>query len=133
MSHAPTRADEIVIVHTDQRVLMDLTAALAGMRYKVVAIDAVRSIRTAQRVAVRRPVAMIVELDGKENVAEIRVLTESAPETKFLFLVPDMPPRAAMARIINEHGSAILAQDEPAVVVVGTLVALLTAHSAETA
>ena len=76
--------------------------------------------------------AMIVSLDGNENVAEIRGLTRSAPETKFLFLVPHMPPRAAMARIINQHGSAILAQAEPPVVIVGTLVALLAVHAAET-
>jgi hypothetical protein len=124
--------DEIVVVHTDQRALMDLTAALAGMRYKVVAIDAMRAIRTAERVAARQPVAMILSLDGKENVAEIRALTETAPETKFLFLVPQMPPRAAVARIVNAHGSAILGHDEPAIVVVGTLVALLTGQSVET-
>jgi hypothetical protein len=132
MTHAPALTDEIVVVHTDQQALMDLTAALAGMRYKVVAIDTIRAIRSAERVAERQPMAMIVSLEGTENVAEIRALIRSAPDTKFLFLVPHMPPRAAMARIVNEHGSAILAQDEPPVVVVGTLVALLTAHPEET-
>ena len=121
----PDFSDEVVIVHTDPRAMMRLTAALAGMGYKVTAVDAVRPIDTARSVGLRGPLAIIVSLDGSENVVDIRSLLAAAPQTRFLFLAPQMPPRAAVARILNAHAAAILHQDEAPVVAVSTLVALL--------
>ena len=121
-------SDEVVIVHTDALAMMRLTAALAGMHYKVTAVDARRAIERAQWVVERQgdPLAMILSLDGSENVVEIRGLLTSAPRTRFLFLAPQMPPRAPVARIVNAHGAAILSRDEAPVVIVSTLVALLS-------
>jgi hypothetical protein len=96
------------------------------MRYKVTAVDSLRAIDSAPPVARSRPLAMIVSLDGSENVVEIRSLLIAAPDTRFLFLAPQMPPRAPVARILNAHAAAILQQDEPPIVVVSTLVALLS-------
>ena len=117
---------EVVVVHTDPREMMKLTAALAGMRYKVTAVDARRAIDSAQSIAPRRALAMIVALDGSENVVEMRALLAAAPSTRVLFLTPQMPPRAPIARILNTHGATMLHEAEPPVVIVSTLVALLS-------
>ena len=119
-------SDEVVIVHTNPRAMMSLSAALAGMRYKVTAVDARRAIDAAEPLARRGPLAIIVSLDGSENVVEIRSLLMAAPDTRFLFLASQMPPRAPMARILNAQGATILHQNEAPVVIVSTLVALLS-------
>ena len=68
---------------------------------------------------------MIVSPRGKENLVEIRELLATAPGTRFVFLVPALPPRAPLARVVGEYGSTILWKDEARVVIVSTLVALL--------
>ncbi len=117
---------EVVIVQTDPAAMMRLSAALASMRYKVTAIDALRAIDAARSFAEGGALSMIVALDGSENVLEIRSLLGAATGTHFLFLAPEMPPRAPVARILNAYGAAILHHDEAPVVVVSTLVALLS-------
>lgn len=107
---------------------MSLTVALGEMRYRVTLAESRSVMSTASRLAGMEPAAMIVSLEGKENVAEIRDLLAVSGRTKFVFLVPAMPPPAALARIVNAHGSTIVCRDEAPVVIVSTLAALLAGH-----
>jgi hypothetical protein len=58
-------------------------------------------------------------------VAEIGALLKNASDTRFVFLVPRMPPRAALAKVVRSHGSSILSRDEPGIVIVATLISSL--------
>ncbi len=117
--------DQIVIVHGDYHALMELTVALSEMRYRVTSAESRTALDTARQLARIDPAAMVVALDGSENVAEMRALLSIGRWTKFVFLVPEMPPHAALARVVNAHGSAILWKEESPVVIAATLVALL--------
>ncbi len=118
--------DQLVVVHYDYRALMRLTAALGEMRYSVISAESEDVLPTALRLANDQPAAMIVGLRGDENVADIRELLAKASNKGVLFLVREPPPRAALARVINAYGSAILREDEAPIVMASTLVALLT-------
>jgi hypothetical protein len=127
----PAINDEVLIIDTDIRRLMQLVVAFRGTPYSVSAVESIRSVGTAARMAARDPDALVVRLDGRENVVEIRTLLESCPGTRLLFLVPEMPPSAAVARVVRSCGGAILAASESAIVVVATVVSLLTRERAE--
>jgi hypothetical protein len=120
---------EVVIVHQDERVLMTLAVALSNAPYEVTASEPADTLRTARRLIQYEPVAMIVALPGNELISDVRELLAVSDRTAFLFLIPDMPPRAALTRLVDAHGSAILGAHEPTVVVVATLVALLASRS----
>jgi hypothetical protein len=116
--------DEVVIMSGDQQALMSLTVAFQGTPYEITSVEPVRTMRTATRLAARGPAAMIISLDGTENVAEIRALLATSPQTRFVFLVSQMPPgRRSAGR--DASGSVILGCRE-AIVIVATLVALLS-------
>jgi hypothetical protein len=117
--------NEVVILSRDEAALMELAVAFRGTPYEITAVEPARAMPAATRLARRRPAAMVVSLDGKENLAEIRALLSASPLTRFLFLVPGMPPSAALSRVVNASGASILAAAEAPIVVVATLVALL--------
>lgn len=123
----PELSDQIVVVHNDYAEMMKLTVALGEMRYRVTSAHATRALRRAVQLARLRPRALVVSLDGTENVTDVRELVETAAPV--LLLSPRMPPRPAMARMVAEQGGAILARGESALVVVSTLVSLLAQHS----
>lgn len=124
------RRPEVVIVHKDERALMTLAVALSDAPYEVTASEPADTLQTALRFVQHEPAAMIVALRGNELINDIRDLLSASDETAFVFLIPEMPPRAALARVMNTHGAAILCADEPTVVVVATLVALLASRNA---
>jgi hypothetical protein len=123
---------EVVIVHHDEQALMTLTVALSSAPYEITASEPLDTLEGARKLIKHEPAAMIVALPGDELVSDIRELLSASDRTAFLFLVPDMPPRAALARLVNQHGSAILSPDEPTVVVIATLFALLAGRGSET-
>jgi hypothetical protein len=125
--------DEVVIIDRDSRRLMELVVAFRGAPYSVAAVESARPLRAATEMASRDPAAIVVRLDGRENVVEVRELLDSCPRTRLLFLVPEMPPSAAIARVVRSFDGAILASSEPAIVVVATLVAMLRAEPAHQA
>lgn len=128
MQRQARTAEEIVVVHSDYSGLMKLTVALGEMRYRVTSAESKTALRTARRMTAIDPAAMIIALDGTENVAEIRELLAMSGRTKFVFLADAMPPHAALARVVNGHGSTIISRDEAPVVIVSTLVALLASY-----
>ncbi|MBI2723542.1 MAG: hypothetical protein HYX50_00625 [Chloroflexi bacterium] len=115
---------ELVIIHHLERPLMRLATAFSEMGYQTTAVDSTRSIRSARRLAERTPAAMIISLDGTENVAELRELVSPPRTTTFVFLLAAMPPRAALARLLAECGSAALSQSESPIVIAATLIGL---------
>jgi hypothetical protein len=122
--------DEIVIIERDRRPLMELVVALRGTPYEITAVESAQPMSAASKLAGERPTAMIVALTGKENVAEMRGLIDSCPRTQLLFLVPEMPPSAAISRIVRSAGGALLSREEAPIVVVATLISLLAREAA---
>ena len=119
------RRQSIALVDSDCAELMRLAVAFGQMGYSVSAAESRAITSTARDIVRTSPAAMVVALSGTENVVEIRELLTTAPTTRFLFLLQDMPPTAALARLINAHGAAALAKDDPSLLVVSTLVAML--------
>ena len=118
--------EEIVIVARDRDELMELAVAFRGLRYQVTVSEADVPVKAATRLAWHAPTAMIVALEGNENVVDMRTLLSATRATSVLFLAPAMPPSAALARIAHTSGAEIIAADEPSVVIVATLVAMLS-------
>lgn len=116
---------EVVIVDGDDRALYKLAIAFRGTPYEITAVEPVRTIRTAMRLAQRSPAAMVVSLKEAENIAEIRALLEASTRTRVLFLVPSMPPSAALSRIVHTYRAGILSCDEAPIVIVASLIALM--------
>ena len=129
----PRTHPAIVLIGTSLASLMRLTLPFSEMRYGVTTIEAERPLRAAQRWLRTAPAAMIIVLDGDENMADVRALLEAGGDARCLFLVADLPPRAALARIVSAHGGAIVGSEESAAVIAGTLVALLTDRAEEPA
>jgi hypothetical protein len=104
--------------------LMDLALQLVGTATPTV-LEAARPVDAL----LSRPAhaeAAVVYLEGGENVADLRALFASHDGTRFLLLAPSFPPHAAVARVVAEHGGAVLPDGESSVVIAATLVALLT-------
>jgi hypothetical protein len=77
-----------------------------------------------------RSEAGIVQLTGRENVADLYELFGRHPRTRFVLLAPVFPPDAALARVAAKHGSTFLSRHESSVVIAATVFALLAQASA---
>jgi hypothetical protein len=118
-------ASNVILVGDDYGILMELAVGLRGTPYMVTVAESERPLARALQLAAHWPKAMLVMLDGLETVVDVRALLVSSPETRFVFIVPQMPPRAPLARVVREHGGVILSRKDAPIVVVATLVASL--------
>jgi hypothetical protein len=118
-------AGNVILVGEDYEDLMELAVGLRGTPYAVTVAESARPLVRASQLVAHWPKAMLVMLDGLENVVDVRALLSSSPETRFVFIVPQMPPRAPLARVVREHGGVILSRGDAPIVVVATLVASL--------
>jgi hypothetical protein len=118
-------AGNVILVGDDSAILMDLAVGLRGTAHTVTVAESSHPLARAMQLAAYRPTAMLVTLDGHENVVDVRTLLASSPETRFAFIVPQMPPRAPLARVVREHGGAIVSGADAPVVIMATFVALL--------
>jgi hypothetical protein len=121
--------DEVIIIESDPRDLIQLVVAFRGTPYRITAVESAHPLQAATRMASRAPAALVVPLHGMENVVDMRALIAACPRTRLLFLVPEMPPSAAFSRIVRAAGAALLFREEPAIVVVATLITMLTRES----
>lgn len=119
----------IAIVHDDEHAQIALAEAFSDGPYEVTVADPADTLERARHLVGRHPSAMVVALRGGELIPDVRSLLALSEKTAFVFLVPRIPPHPALARVVREHGSAVLARDEPAVVVVATVVSLLARHT----
>jgi hypothetical protein len=118
-------AGNVILVGDEYEILMELAVGLRGMPYTVTVVQSERPLARALEPVAHWPEAMLVTLDGLENVVDVRALLSGSPETRFVFIIPQMPPRAPLARVVREHGGVILSRGEASIVVVATFVALL--------
>ena len=118
-------AANVILVGEDYEVLMELAVGLRGTPYAVTVAESARPLARALQLVAHWPRAMLVMLDGSENVVDVRALLSSSPETRFVFVVHQMPPRAPLARVVREHGGVVLSRGDAPIVVVATLVAML--------
>jgi CheY-like chemotaxis protein len=123
-------AGNVILVGDDSAILMELAVGLRGTPHTVTVAESSHPLARALQLAAHRPTAMLVALDGRENVVDVRLLLASSPETRFVFIVPQMPPRAPLARVVREHGGAIVSGADAPVVVMATFVALLAETAA---
>lgn len=122
--------DAMMLVGSDFERMIRLSVALHGKSYDVTVIQATSNAVAEATACVFHPKVMLVTLEDGENVADVRALMSSRPETRILFLTPYRPPSAALARIVRSQGGTILSADDADVVVVATLIAMATATSA---
>ena len=115
----------VILVGNDYEMLLQLAIGLHGTPDTVTVAESARPLARALQLVTQRPKAMLVTLDGLENVVDVRALLSRSPETRFMFIVPQMPLRHPLTRVVVEHGGAILSRKDELVVVVATLVALL--------
>jgi hypothetical protein len=118
-------ASNVILVGDDYGMLMELAVGLRGTPHAVTVAESERPLARALQLMTHWPKAMLVMLDGLETVVDVRALLLSSPETRFVFIVPQMPPRAPLARVVREHGGVILSRKDAPIVVVATLVASL--------
>ncbi len=121
--------DEVVLVGSGFDRMIALSVALQGKSFDVTVIHASSNAIGEAKASGLHPTALLVTLDGTENVADARALMSSLPDTHILFVTPERPPSAALARIVRTYGGAILSADDADVVVVATLIAM-TANTA---
>ena len=118
-------AGNVILVGDDYEILMELAIGLRSTPYSVTVAESARPLARALQLVAHWPKAMLVMLEGMENAVDVRALLSSSPETRFVLVVPQMPPRAPLARVVREYGGVILSQRDAPIVVVATLVALL--------
>jgi hypothetical protein len=123
--------DEIVLMGSDFGRMIELSAALHGKNYDVTIIHATTSNSVVEATASSiHPRAMLIGLNSSENVADVRALMSGKADTRFLFLTPERPPHAALARVVRSYGGAILSARDANVVVISTLIAMSSRSSA---
>jgi CheY-like chemotaxis protein len=118
-------AGNVILVGDDYEILMELAIGLRSTPYSVTVAESARPLARALQLVAHWPKAMLVMLEGMENAVDVRALLSSSPETRFVLVVPQMPPRAPLARVVREYGGVILSRRDAPIVVVATLVALL--------
>jgi hypothetical protein len=118
-------ADNVILVGDNYELLMELAVGLRGTSYTVTVAESERPLARASQLVAHWPKAMLVMLDGLETVVDVRAFLSISPETRFMFIVPQMPPGAWLARVVREYGGAIVSRSDAPIVVVAALVALL--------
>jgi len=118
-------AGNVILVGDDYGILMELAVGLRGTPHTVTVAQSARPLARALQLVAHWPKAMLVTLDGLENVVDVRTLLSSSPETRFVFVVPEMPPRHPLARVVRDYGGVVLSRGDAPIVVVATLVASL--------
>lgn len=73
--------------------------------------------------------AAIVFLTDRHSAVDIRELVQQRPDVRLLLVIPTKPPRAAIARVANEIGAAIVSYDEGPLIIVATLFSMLAQRS----
>ena len=118
-------SNAIAIVERNRSALADLASVLRGTRYDTRSIESQHPIKDATRIAPRGWRAMVVALDEGDDVADVRSLVETLGDTPLLLRAVTKPPSAAVARVARRLEANIIGTDEPPIVVVATLVAIL--------
>jgi hypothetical protein len=114
----------VLLVGEDVSRLTEISRQFDPTTYATTISETGQSLRYLLQPHSTEPGAIILALNGRENVADLSDLFERYPETVFLFLAPDFPPRAAIARVVARNAAAILRLSESPAVIAATLIAL---------
>lgn len=117
---------QVVLAGPHLPALLELSLLLDKASYSVYAIESKSPVERLLEGGVEAEAA-VVHLNGRENVGDLQRLFDCFPETRFILLADEFPPRAALARLVHRNASAILRAQEQPVFVVATLVAMLAA------
>jgi hypothetical protein len=79
-----------------------------------------------------RPSAAIIDMTGSEMIVEYHEAMQQNPSTRFVFLIDEMPPAAALAKASAAHG-VFLSKDESPATIGATVVSLLRQGSGDQA
>lgn len=120
---------QIVLIDSDDGGLMAITVALTKLRFPVMAVQPRAPLSAAARLARREPAAIVMALDGVYNLVDVRALLAAGGGTRFVFLIPELPPKAALARVVNQYSATILSKEEAPLVLAATLIAMLAHDS----
>jgi hypothetical protein len=116
---------EILMVGEDIRQMAEVSNQLDRASYAISIAQTPRPVDYLLERHSRPPGGAIVRLKGTENVADLRAVFAAYDGSTFVFLAASFPPRPAVARIVEQSGSAILSASESSLTVVATLLALL--------
>jgi hypothetical protein len=120
---------QIVIAGPAMSALVELSLLLDKSTYSVFLIEARRPTDRLLLEGAGDPEAIVVYLNGEENVVDIRRLLDAYADARCLLLVPDFPPSPAISRIAASFGAALMRQSESPLVVVATLVTMMASVS----
>jgi hypothetical protein len=120
-------AAELCILGPQIEYLVELSLASGSVSRNVTLHVSDRPLTDLLKRDFGRLFAAIVCLADRENVADIREVMDRHPETTFLFLTPDSPPRSAIAHAVHRGGGEVIANSEAAVVIAATLIGQLAA------
>ena len=118
-------AGGLLITGDDLAFLTELSNELRGVRQSVTLSHAPRPVRQALQSQFGQPDAAVVCLNGSENIGDVRSLIIAHPETTFLFLSRESPPRSSLAHAVHASGGEIMSRQEEPVLITATLIALL--------
>jgi hypothetical protein len=124
MRQTAARRPRLAIVAPDLPRALARGAALRGL-FDPLIVESRRPLRDAMRAVGQQPDCVITRLSAGDSVVEVRDLVFAAGAVPILFLADVLPLRAALARVIDAAGDAVLCESETTAVVEATLIALL--------
>jgi hypothetical protein len=77
------------------------------------------------------PACAIVALSSHDSAMDIRDLLDRSPGVRFVFVAQALPLRPAVARVIREHGHAVLSSVDAPFLIAATAAALMAKLSDE--
>jgi hypothetical protein len=120
---------DVLLLGEDLAFLTQLSNDLGSVSRSVVLSTGPRPVRRALTGMIGDPQAVVVCLDGSENVADVRSLMGAHPGAAFLFLSEASPPRSSMAHAIRACGGQVLSRQENSIIIAAMLIAMLAAGS----
>jgi hypothetical protein len=112
----------VLLVGEQLPALVDIALQFDPASYATVVVQSARPLEHLLQPHSTEPAGVILALTGGENVADLQALLNAYPQTTFVFLAPAFPPRAAVARVVAEHGASILRASESPLTIVATMV-----------
>ncbi len=117
-------ARNAVLVGSDIPALMQVAVELRGMPVTIVDSGA-HPLAHALGAVRQQPAALLVLLNGDENVVSLRTILAAAPATRFVFVAREMPLRSTLSRIVHEYGGVVVSARERPIVIAATVISIL--------
>jgi hypothetical protein len=116
---------EIVLAARNVKDVVDLSLQFNPGEFATTFVEAESPLEPLIESAGRQAAGMIIRLTGEENYADFLALVSAYPVTCFVFLAPEFPPHAAVAKLVSRNRGTMLRTTDTPVVVVATLMSLM--------